>query len=170
MSKKALAYIRAYRKQKGISQKQIARLLGETQQYYSKIEKGTIPLPFNLVFTIAQCLEIDVLKLMREILYGAENTDPSLAELPVSDPLYARNYFQSSSRSSHTAFARYHHGEPSLDFRQEIPPLPPSHTIQHFHPQVPRERTKNLELLIFMLQQELAMTHHQQPQSLERRQ
>lgn len=53
-----IANLRTIRKERGLSQAQVADLLETTQQQYSKYEKGTHEIPVRHVITLCKFYEI----------------------------------------------------------------------------------------------------------------
>lgn len=60
------ARVRYYRTIREMEQTALAEKLGITQQYMSKIERGTAKPSTHLLFLIAKTLEIDVAELVKD--------------------------------------------------------------------------------------------------------
>ncbi|MDY7220679.1 helix-turn-helix domain-containing protein [Halalkalibacterium halodurans] len=66
--------LRHHRKQKGLSQEQLALLSGLDRSYISLIERGKRQPTLNTIFQISKALEVSPSKLVQEIEQRNENT------------------------------------------------------------------------------------------------
>lgn len=62
--------IRLYRKQKGMTQQDLAEAIGRSRSTVAEYELGTTGVPQPLLWKIARCLEVPV-----DVLFQAEATD-----------------------------------------------------------------------------------------------
>ena len=73
MSLSVTSNIIAARKNKGITQKEIAKRLGVSQAYYSKLEKRDLDLSINQIQSIADKLEIPISELISISIKGSQS-------------------------------------------------------------------------------------------------
>lgn len=80
----AMNFIKEKREEKGISQAELGRLLGVSQQHIQRFEKD-YPVPVKYASKLAQILDIDIKELLPEELKDISLSDPQLVKIDVLD-------------------------------------------------------------------------------------
>jgi transcriptional regulator with XRE-family HTH domain len=70
--------IRHYRKQKGMTQKDLADVIGRSRSIIAEYELGTTGVPQPMLWKIARCLDVPVDVLFVEDLPANGNGDPHI--------------------------------------------------------------------------------------------
>ncbi|MTC21249.1 helix-turn-helix domain-containing protein [Providencia stuartii] len=120
-------FLRKARKEKKITGKELAKLMGSSQQQISRYENGITPLTIDLLYKFLLILEIDgasfIQKIFHEYANGSNNKEPAPAT-PPSLSQYIRHFIKDKNSATRDEIRYSNHNRKNLEtYSVQLKPL-----------------------------------------------